>query len=99
MAQPPCYHLPVEPQTLRQLSALAKLELSAEEEADFSAKFDRLLAFVEQVQAFDPGEAPAELAAVERLDLRRDTPVPFEWPAETRHEYRVPQVINFEGDS
>jgi aspartyl/glutamyl-tRNA(Asn/Gln) amidotransferase C subunit len=89
----------VDTKTLRHLCALARLELSASEEADFSAKFDRLLAFVEQVRSFDPGDSQAELSAIERLELRRDTPESFAWPEGARHDYRVPQVINFEGEA
>lgn len=76
---------------------LAKLELSTEEEVDFSAKFDRLLAFVEQVKSFD-AVRDGKLSALARLDLRRDNPVVFEWPEGTRHDYRVPQVIQTEGE-
>lgn len=94
-----CYHHHVDTRTLRHLCALAKLELAASEEADFSAKFDRLLAFVEQVQSSEPGTGEAVLSAIEKVELRSDLPRAFTWPDGFLHDYRVPLVINTDGES
>jgi Asp-tRNA(Asn)/Glu-tRNA(Gln) amidotransferase C subunit len=97
---------------LDQLCGLARLELAADERGDFKAKFERLLGFVEQVQTYGGAGIPARqdpqagmpappsesLAMHDELELRRDVPQPFEWPAGFVHNYRVPQVIAFSED-
>jgi len=87
---------------LDQLCGLARIELTADERGDFKAKFEGLLAFVEQVQTYaaretgDPSAPP--LVFVDQLVPRKDVAERFEWPAGTRHDYRVPQVIAFSED-
>jgi Asp-tRNA(Asn)/Glu-tRNA(Gln) amidotransferase C subunit len=86
---------------LDQLCALARIQLNAGEREDFKAKFEGLLAFVEQVQTYAAaGEEvhSSELGMHGELTPRRDVPVEFEWPARTVHDYRVPQVIAFGED-
>ena len=83
---------------LDQLCALARIELSPGERDDFKAKFEGLLAFVEQVQSYQSSDPSGSLAMHDTLVPRRDIPVDFEWPAGTVHDYRVPQVIAFGED-
>jgi aspartyl/glutamyl-tRNA(Asn/Gln) amidotransferase C subunit len=88
----------VEAELLENLCALARLRLDAEEKEAFASKFERLLGFVEQVQATSvPGDA-GEAHDTPILDLRRDIETDFGWPASWRHDYRVPKVIDFEGE-
>lgn len=79
------------------LCQLARLELKAEELVEFERKFNKLLGFVEQVKAFEPPEGAKPLTLVDELDLRRDNARGFEWPEGHKHDYRVPQIIDFEG--
>jgi len=86
---------------LDQLCALSRIRLSPGERADFKAKFEGLLDFVERVQTYAAaGEdvQSSELGMHGELTPRLDIPVDFEWPAGTVHDYRVPQVIAFGED-
>ena len=89
----------MERETLEHLCTLARLQLSAEEIAEFEQKFARLLEFVEQTQYYKPKSEGPPLTLVQQVDLRRDQIVHFDWPDETAHSYRVPRIIDFEGDS
>ena len=91
-----CYHQRMEARTLEELCALARLDLTDQERSDFLLKFEGLLAFVDAVQRYASSPATHDLALVEELDLRRDIVAPFEWPVGTSHNYRVPQIIDFE---
>ena len=84
-------------QTFEKLCGLARLELSADELVEFERKFSRLLGFVEQVRAYTPVTEGPPLTLAERVELRRDTAADFEWPEGFKHDYRVPQIIDFEG--
>ena len=79
------------------LCELARLELEAEELVEFERKFSSMLHFVEQVQAYEPQTEGAPLALIDRLDLRNDDVQRFDWAQDTRHDYRVPKIIDFEG--
>jgi aspartyl/glutamyl-tRNA(Asn/Gln) amidotransferase C subunit len=84
-------------QTFEKLCELARLELTDAELVEFERKFNRLLGFVEQVQAYTPQSAGPPLTLAERVELRRDNIADFEWPEGFKHDYRVPQIIDFEG--
>ena len=84
-------------QLFSHLCELARLELSEQEAGEFEHKFARLLGFVEQVQAYTPQTEGPPLTLKERVDLRPDTAAGFDWPEGTPHDYRVPQIIDFEG--
>lgn len=71
--------------------------MSPGEIAEFERKFARLLEFVEQTQSYAPASEQAALALKESVELRRDHAKRFEWPDELEHDYRVPQIIDFEG--
>lgn len=93
----------MDPRALQELCDLARLDLSGDERETFSAKFDRLLGFVDAVQAHaaraegDAGsEAHRGVAEMPALELRADVPSTFEWPDGYLHEYKVPKVIDFE---
>ena len=79
------------------LCELARLTLAKEELGEFERKFERLLEFVEQVQRYTPQSSGPPLTLVDKVELRRDAPLSFDWPADTTHDYRVPTVIDFEG--
>jgi Asp-tRNA(Asn)/Glu-tRNA(Gln) amidotransferase C subunit len=79
------------------LCELARLTLGRDELEEFERKFERLLEFVEQVQGYSPQSSGPPLTLVEKVELRRDAPLSFDWPEDTVHEYRVPTVIDFEG--
>jgi len=92
-----CYDQGMDRRAFEHLCELARLRLGEEEIAEFERKFARLLGFVEQTQSYTPVSESARLALKERVDLRRDHPRRFEWPEDLKHDYRVPQVIDFEG--
>jgi Asp-tRNA(Asn)/Glu-tRNA(Gln) amidotransferase C subunit len=79
------------------LCGLARLTLGAGEFAEFEGKFARLLGFVEQVQGYTPQTSGPPLTLIDRVELRRDMPLSYDWPENTAHSYRVPAVIDFEG--
>jgi len=80
------------------LCNLARLELSADETAEFEHKFERLLEFVDQCQQYEPASREAPLTLKDNVELRKDHSQGFEWPEGTAHEYRVPKIIDFEGE-
>jgi Asp-tRNA(Asn)/Glu-tRNA(Gln) amidotransferase C subunit len=84
---------------LEHLCALSRLQLSADELIEFERKFARLLEFVEITQYYEPKSEGPPLTLLPQVDLRRDHSSPFEWPDSAAHDYRVPQIIDFEGDS
>jgi len=67
---------------LDHLCQLARLELSPEERAEFSRKFARLLAFVEQIRelGLQSGELPLQTAK-DRLEPAADEPRRYRAPA------------------
>lgn len=79
------------------LCELARLELEEGEVAEFERKFKRLLGFVEQVQQYVPIAEDPLLVFGDKVELRRDRAVPYDWPEGTRHDYRAPRIIDFEG--
>lgn len=79
------------------LCLLARLELDPVEFSEFEAKFERLLEFVDQVQAYTPVTTGPPMTLAERVELRRDASAPFDWPDDATHNYRVPAIIDFEG--
>ena len=85
--------------TFTHLCQLARLELTDREAGEFEAKFQRLLGFVEKLLEYTPVSTGAPMTLADKLELRRDFIEPFEWPEDTVHNYRVPAVIDFEGDS
>lgn len=78
------------------LCGLARLRLDDAEKEAFAAKFERLLGFVEHVQTAELDDVSVTDSTV--LDLRRDITQDFNWPAGSQHDYRVPKVIDFEGE-
>lgn len=80
------------------LCELARLELQPDELVEFERKFKRLLGFVEQVQNYNPESSGPPLTLAERLAPRKDAPRDFPWLEGRKHDYRVPTVIDFEGD-
>jgi aspartyl/glutamyl-tRNA(Asn/Gln) amidotransferase C subunit len=85
----------VDSESLRRLCELARLSLSADERAAFSAKFDSMLSFVEQVQEYKPAGPAIRGESQARLSLRLDQPRSFEWPMAPRL-LKVPAIIDFE---
>lgn len=79
------------------LCNLARLELEPGAVAEFEAKFERLLEFVEQVRDYTPVTSGPPLTLIDRVELRLDASAPFDWPDDAVHDYRVPAVIDFEG--
>jgi aspartyl/glutamyl-tRNA(Asn/Gln) amidotransferase C subunit len=86
----------MEAELLENLCGLARLRLDAAEKEAFAAKFERLLGFVELVQATELKDVPVVDAAV--LELRRDIEQDFSWSTGWKRDYRVPKVIDFEGE-
>ena len=79
------------------LCTLARMNLDQDEIEEFERKFERLLGFVDHVQAYEPKSEGPPMTLVEKVQLRRDTTEPFDWPESTVHEYHVPKIIDFEG--
>jgi Asp-tRNA(Asn)/Glu-tRNA(Gln) amidotransferase C subunit len=94
-----CYYQAMDRRSFEHLCELARLELGPDELVEFERKFKRLLGFVEQVQNYTPANSGPPLTLSERVDPRRDAPRDFPWPAGRAHDYRVPAIIDFEGDS
>jgi Asp-tRNA(Asn)/Glu-tRNA(Gln) amidotransferase C subunit len=84
--------------SLEHLCGLARIELSADEVKEFEGKFKRLIGFVDLLRAYEPRGDEDALAMSGSLLLREDTEQAFSWPEGTRHNYRVPQIIDFEGE-
>jgi len=83
---------------LGNLCELSRLRLDADEADAFAEKFSSLLQFVDRVQSYVPqGDGPP-LTAGAHVELRPDVEREFEWPPGTMHSYRVPKVIDFEGE-
>ncbi|MEZ5339763.1 MAG: hypothetical protein R3F46_16065 [bacterium] len=79
------------------LCNLARLRLDERETADFERKFASMLAMVDSLSRWEP--ADAGLAGVDGgLQLRPDSVRDYEWPEGTVHDYRVPMIIDFEGE-
>lgn len=79
------------------LCELARLRLDEREMKDFEQKFSRMLEMVDSLAQWEPEDS--KLASVEGgLELRPDRPESYEWPEGTVHDYRVPTIIDFEGD-
>jgi Asp-tRNA(Asn)/Glu-tRNA(Gln) amidotransferase C subunit len=87
----------MERKAFEHLCNLARLELDPGAIAEFEAKFERLLEFVEQVQTYKPVTSGPPLTLVDRVELRLDATAPFNWPEDALHDYRVPAIIDFEG--
>ena len=85
--------------TFDHLCDLARLQLSDDEFVEFERKFQKLLGFVDKVQSYEPQSEGPPLVMKQKVDLRRDTPETMPWPEGTAHDYRVPQIIDFEGGS
>lgn len=80
------------------LCELARLELDPSEVVEFERKFKRLLGFVEQVQNYTPASSGPPLTLSDKVELRRDAPRDFPWMPGRKHDYRVPTIIDFEGE-
>jgi Asp-tRNA(Asn)/Glu-tRNA(Gln) amidotransferase C subunit len=80
------------------LCELSRLRLDADETEAFAEKFAGLLHFVDRVQSYEPQSAAPPATAGERLELRGDVERDCAWPRGTIHDYRVPKVIDFEGE-
>jgi Asp-tRNA(Asn)/Glu-tRNA(Gln) amidotransferase C subunit len=80
------------------LCELSRLRLDAAEADAFAEKFSGLLHFVERVQTYQPQSDAPPLTAGEHVELRQDSRRDWPWPAGTKHDYRVPKVIDFEGE-
>lgn len=85
--------------TFTHLCQLARLELTDHEVGEFEAKFQRLLGFVDKLLEYAPESTGTPMTLADKVELRRDNVEPFDWPEDMVHDYRVPQVIDFEGDS
>ena len=83
---------------LDNLCGLARLRLAADEADAFADKFGRLLEFVERTQAYQPASAEPPHTSAEAVELRKDVELDFAWPEAVRHDYRVPKIIDFEGE-
>ena len=83
----------------KHLCELARLRLDEADEQEFEAKFTRLLEMVDSLAAWEPQDGTGDSGQGPRLQLRSDTAVPFSWPLDTLLDYRVPMIIDFEGDS
>jgi Asp-tRNA(Asn)/Glu-tRNA(Gln) amidotransferase C subunit len=88
----------VDSATLNELCGLARLRLDAAEAEAFAAKFDGLLAFVDKIREYEPQSSEPPLTTGEALRLRPDSALRFKWPDGTHHAFRVPRIINFEGE-
>jgi Asp-tRNA(Asn)/Glu-tRNA(Gln) amidotransferase C subunit len=93
-----CYYQGMDRRSFDHLCELARLELKPDELVEFERKFKRLLGFVEQVQRFTPSSSGPPMTLIERLEPRKDASQAFDWPEGKAHDYRVPTVIDFEGD-
>jgi Asp-tRNA(Asn)/Glu-tRNA(Gln) amidotransferase C subunit len=80
------------------LCGLARLELDPGAVAEFEAKFELLLEFVEHVRDYTPVTTGPPLTFFDRVELRLDSRAPFDWPDDVAHDYHVPAIIDFEGD-
>jgi Asp-tRNA(Asn)/Glu-tRNA(Gln) amidotransferase C subunit len=80
------------------LCGLARLRLDEAEVQEFEAKFARLLEMVESLAAWEPGDAEDAASQAAGLKLRQDTAADYVWPPDTRHSYKVPMIIDFEGE-
>jgi Asp-tRNA(Asn)/Glu-tRNA(Gln) amidotransferase C subunit len=80
------------------LCELSRLRLDANEADAFAEKFSNLLHFVERVQSYTPQTDAPPLTSGEHVELRQDVERNWPWPAGTGHAYRVPKVIDFEGE-
>jgi aspartyl/glutamyl-tRNA(Asn/Gln) amidotransferase C subunit len=89
----------VDRNTLDALCQLARLRLDDAETDAFAEKFNGLLSFVERICKYEPNSADTALSSGAQLMLRKDKPQSFGWSPTTQHDYRVPAVINFEGEA
>ncbi|MCB1220926.1 MAG: hypothetical protein H7A35_12330 [Planctomycetales bacterium] len=79
------------------LCGLARLRLDEREAADFERKFNSMLKMVDSLNQWEPQDS--KLAGIDGgLQLRPDKVVEYVWPEGTVHDYRVPTIIDFEGD-
>ena len=81
------------------LCGLASLRLDETEVQEFEAKFKRMLEMVDSLAAWEAQDSAADSRLTHGLTLRTDIPVDYVWPQGTVHDYRVPMIIDFEGDS
>ena len=91
-----CYHQGMKREQFEHLCWLARLELEPGQQAEFAAKFERLLGFVDAIQSYEAEEGGEPLVLGTQLTFRGDTRKRFEWPEEFEHDYTVPQVIDFD---
>lgn len=88
----------MERDTLEALCGLARLRLDTAETEAFQQKFEGLLNFVERIREYEAQSEEPPLTTGSRLEPRPDAPQRFAWPQGTQHEFRVPKIINFEGE-
>jgi Asp-tRNA(Asn)/Glu-tRNA(Gln) amidotransferase C subunit len=89
----------VDRELLDNLCGLARLRLDPPEVAAFAEKFGRLLEFVQRTQSYEPLSTGPPHTSSESLVARKDVEVDFTWPRPASHDYRVPRIIDFEGES
>ena len=80
------------------LCELARLRLDDQEAQDLERKFNRMLEMVDSLAAWEPRDSKSA-GDGKGLELRQDIVRAYEWPEGTKHSYRVPTIIDFEGDA
>ncbi len=92
-----CYHCCMDHELFKHLCELARLRLDEREAQDLERKFNRMLEMVDSLAAWEPQDSTLSSAAG-GLQLRPDIARDYEWPEATKHEFRVPMIIDFEGE-
>ena len=95
--------MPIDVKVVRQVGALARLEVDPSEEERFVKELQSILAYVEQLQALDVSgiEPTSQVGAGEKTPLREDRVVPCEVGDEALAQapdrdgdyFRVPRVV------
>lgn len=81
------------------LCGLARLRLDEAEVQEFEAKFARLLEMVDSLSTWEAQDSAAADGQMSGLKLRQDVAVDYVWPEGTQHVYKVPMIIDFEGEN
>jgi len=95
--------MPIDPETVRRVAALARLHIDPSEEARFVRELASILSYVEQLQALDVSgiEPTSQVGAGTQTAMRRDEIKPCEVREEALEQapdrdgdyFRVPRVV------
>ena len=92
----------ISPDDVRKVAKLARLDLPEEKIATYTGQLERILGYVDQLQAVDTDGVPATTRAVEVVNVtREDTVVPTdvreqlldEAPLREGDFFRVPKIL------